>query len=177
MQKGKFGFKLWVYPVAAILLLILGQFLAAALVVAFGIAAEKHQWLSHQLLQVFFFGVFAEIADGFIGLLRWFFNGLFYLPSSVWNIFRIIFSIFDLAFDVAFLVFFIIAIINIVRGKDARLPGAASVANCAFGILPVVPQMPQTPQMPQAPQQPQYQPYQPAQPVQPTQPTQQPPQQ
>ena len=72
MQKGKFGFRLWVYPVAAILLVIFDQSLAATLVVAFGIAAEKNDWVSHQLLQVFFFGIFAAVKDVIVRIVNCF---------------------------------------------------------------------------------------------------------
>ena len=42
MQKGKFGFKLWVYPVVAMAFFVLDQFFLGALAVGFAIAAEKN---------------------------------------------------------------------------------------------------------------------------------------
>ena len=49
MQKGKFGFKLWVYPVVAMAFFVLDQFFLGALAVGFAIAAEKNEWVSHQV--------------------------------------------------------------------------------------------------------------------------------
>lgn len=172
MQKGKFGFRLWVYPVAAILLVIFDQSLAATLVVAFGIAAEKNDWVSHQLLQVFFFGIFAAVKDVIVRIVNWAFSGLYSIPY-LGTAMNVVADVIEAGLSITLLVFLIIALVRVVKGQDAKLPGAAAIANHAFGIAPVKPQYPQAPQAPQNPQAP-YQPqaYQPQAPQQPQQPRQ-----
>lgn len=58
---------------------VLDQFFLGALAVGFAIAAEKNEWVSHQVLQVLIFGTFAGIANMVVDGIDW----LFGLGSSV----------------------------------------------------------------------------------------------
>lgn len=168
MQKGKFGFKLWVYPVLAMAFFVLDQFFLGALAVGFAIAAEKNEWVSHQVLQVLIFGTFAGIANMVIDGIAW----LFALGSAIPMMAvagGIVCGILYAAVFVFLVVFYILGFTRVVKGKDAKLPIACKIANHAFGLVaarpqpPVQPQAPQyqvppyqAPQQPQQPQNPQY---------------------
>ncbi len=168
MQKGKFGFKLWVYPVVAMAFFVLDQFFLGALAVGFAIAAEKNEWVSHQVLQVLIFGTFAGIAHMVVDGIAW----LFALGAAVPMIVvagGVVCGILYAAIFVFLVVFYILGFTRVVKGKDAKLPIACTIANHAFGIVAARPQPPVQPQaqyqvppyqapaqQPQQPQNPQY---------------------
>ena len=168
MQKGKFGFKLWVYPVVAMAFFVLDQFFLGALAVGFAIAAEKNEWVSHQVLQVLIFGTFAGLANMVVDGIDW----LFGLGSSVPMIAvagGVVCGILYAAIFVFLVVFYVLGFTRVIKGKDAKLPIACTIANHAFGIVAARPQPPVQPQaqyqvppyqapaqQPQQPQNPQY---------------------
>lgn len=170
MQKGKFGFKLWVYPVLAMVCFLLNQVLLGALIAAFAIIAEKNEWLSRQVLEVFFYGLMGNICYRVVDWIRVIFSwGANY--SIMGSIGNVVITILDIAVFALLAVFYIIGWGRLVKGQDAKIPLAHSIANRAFGIIPPAPQRPVPPPQPPM-QQPPYQqtqaPYQ--APVQPQQP-------
>ncbi|MFR8004075.1 MAG: hypothetical protein ACLU62_14330 [Hydrogeniiclostridium sp.] len=174
MQKGKFGFKLWVYPVVAMAFFVLDQFFLGALAVGFAIAAEKNEWVSHQVLQVLIFGTFAGIANMVVDGIDW----LFGLGSGIPMIAvagGVVCGILYAAIFVFLVVFYVLGFTRVIKGKDAKLPIACTIANHAFGIVAARPQPPVQPQKQyqvppyQAPQAPMQQPQQPQNPQYPQQ--------
>lgn len=158
MEKGVFGFKLSTYAVLAIIFAFLGQTTLLALLLGFVIVTEKNEWLTRQVMQVFFLAIGLSIistcldaASGALaGLLGMIPLGFISLSGIVTTVFGFI----DWGFGVAALVFLILALVKVLKGKEANIPLFAMFANKAYGAFKAAPQaQPQYPQYPQYPQQ------------------------
>lgn len=141
MQKGKFGFYLWYYPLVAFILAFLGQILLVAVLLLFVIAVEKDEWAIRQNMQAF--------GMSFIYLLI---NGLYsygYTASGL-NYFNYYSGSYDFSVNVVFgyiaivvagilaigaLIFFIMALTRVVKGRDAGIPILSSVVDKVFGVV------------------------------------------
>ena len=166
MTKGKYGIYLWFYAVVAFILTFLGQTTLCALLLGFVIIAEKNEWLTRQVIQAFFLSLFVSILKSLIQIVS---TPLGRLPFGVGNVFDTIFGIVDGIISIVVLIFVIIALLKVAKGQEAGLPGLATIANKALGILEkkVYTQMPpQAPQYQQPQQQFQQVPQNPQQPPQ-----------
>lgn len=167
MEKGKYGIRLSFYAAAAFLLVIFGDgYIPLFLLAGVAIIGEKNEWASRQIIEAISLSFASSIVFAFLGV----FNILNFIPffESIWAIITIIIG--GLV-NIAILVFAIIALVNVVKGKEANVPLASKFANWAYGKV-VVKQQPVYVQQPvyQQPVQPMQQaPVQPAAPAQPVQ--------
>ena len=163
MTKGKFGLNL---AAIAILTFVLGFFeLSIALVLLVGFAAlvEKDDWLTRQTLQGLFLFLGYKVVVVAVG---WFFSLLnevfsWFNAIVVMTVFNDIHDVFKLIVFVLFLLLTIMAIVNLLRSKDAGIPLAGHLADYTMGIIKAKPVPQYTP--PAAPAYPQ--PVQPAAPA------------
>ena len=166
MKKGKYGIVYPFYAVIAIICAIFGQIIPCLAVTLFVIAAEKDEWTSRQCIQASFFAMIqlmvSTVLGGFVAPANWF-SGIPLLGGFT-GIYRMIFDIIGDIASVVLLVFLILAIVNVVKEKDANLPFAKKFANWAYGIVTPKPQPQpmqyQQPMQPQPMQQPMQQPVQ-----------------
>lgn len=167
MEKGRFGFYPWLYPLMAFLFAILGQPLLCLLVAGFAIAAEQHAWAARQSLQALLLGIASSLISAVLRTLSNLFYGIPVLGSFLGKAFDVV----DSLVWIAILIFAIVSIVRVLKGQEANIPGISALANKAYGrIAPRMPSAPgyQPPAPPQGqPTQPQGQPAQPPAPSQP----------
>lgn len=141
MRTGKFGIRFAFYAVVAFILAFFGQTLALFLLAGFVIAVEKDEWASKQCIQaVGLLGIqwlISEVLsllqrpDSWISKLITDYDSPYYTFSKIYgNLFYYTREIVDLVI----LVLVIIAILNVVKGKDAKVPVIDKFANWAYGI-------------------------------------------
>ena len=174
MNKGKYGVCLWFYAALAFVLAFLGQTLLCMVLLGFVLVAEKDEWTSRQAMQATFLSLVVSLLRSVLGL----FDVLQIIPVFGALIGRVFGYIGDLV-SIVVLVFVILALVRVVRGRDADLPLLSTLTDRVFGVVAqkVYTQAPPTGyqppyqapygQQPHAPQQPPVQ-----QPVQPQQPNQ-----
>lgn len=124
MKKGNFGIKLSIIAALAFAFVVIKQPLLVLLVAGFAIVAEKDEWLTRQVLQAVLLYVLYSAASIVLG---WVFTGLGSLFSfaslyGVNSVFITIGSGIDWLIYVGAIVFAIIAILNVLKGKDANIP-------------------------------------------------------
>ena len=136
MKKGKFGLSLTAIAVIAFAFVVLRQPIAVLLVCGFALLAEKDEWLNRQTIQALLLMIVYYLADLVIG---WIFGGLATFFGWV-KLFRVasvmgtIGSIVGTLLYLALAVFSVIAILNLLRGKDAGLPMISKIAGGDFVI-------------------------------------------
>ncbi len=167
MEKGKYGIRLSFYAAAAFLLAIFGGgYIPLFLLAGVAIIGEKNEWASRQIIEAICLSFVSSIVYAFFDIFDFFYK----IPifGSIWGT---IISIISGLVNIVVLVFAIIALVNVVKGKEANVPLASRFANWAYGKV-VVKQQPVYVQQPvyQQPVQPMQQaPVQPAAPAQPVQ--------
>ena len=156
MQKGKFGFSLWLYPYIALWSLFVwetGAMLICLALTLFAIAIEKDEWCTKQCLKIVMFSVYWGMYNVVMASAQ-------QIPLAGYA-----FMVIDFIISViVFIIVFIFGMMRIMKGADINIPGKGTV-NRAYGFVQQYVQAPPTQQSYQAP--PQQQSYQ--QPVPPTQ--------
>lgn len=153
MQKGKFGFSLWIYPYIALWSLFVWETSAMMVCLAlalFVIAMERDEWCIKQCLKTVMFAVYWGVYNIIM-------NALTGIPLAGY-----IFMFIDLIITVVvFIIVWICGLSKLTKGEDISIPGKG-VVNRAYGFVQqYVQQSPPTQQTYQAP--PQQQPTPPAQ--------------
>ena len=124
MTKGKFGLSLAAVAVIAFGFTALRQPQSVLLVVGFALLAEKDEWLNRQAMQALLLTIayyLAELVTGWVfgGLTRLF--GLVNLYGAA-SAMSTVDSFVGDALYLALIVFSVLAVLRVLRGKDAGLP-------------------------------------------------------
>ncbi len=137
MKKDRFGICINFYAVLAFVLAILGQTLLGGLLLGFVIVVEKDEWLTRQAMQAFFLTLVSEIVQVIIGFLS-----LFYRIPILGSVLSMIFSVVTSIISLVLIIFAIIGLVNVIKGKDAAIPGLKTLAERAFGLVKTFSYMP-----------------------------------
>jgi len=134
MTKGKFGLSLAAIAVIAFGFAALRQPTSVLLVCGFALLAEKDEWLNKQAMQALLLTIayyLAELVMGWIfgGLARFF--GWVKLYSAVSAMGTAGSFVSDVLY-LALIVFSVLAVVRVLRGKDAGLPVIAKMAGGDF---------------------------------------------
>ena len=134
MTKGKFGLSLAAIAVIAFGFAALRQPQSVLLVVGFALLAERDEWLNRQAMQAFLLTIayyLAELVTGWIfgGLARFF--GWVELYGTAGAMGKVGSFVSD-ALYLALIVFSVLAVLRVLRGKDAGLPFIAKMASGDF---------------------------------------------
>lgn len=136
MTKGKFGLSLSAIAVIAFGFAALRQPQSVLLVVGFALLAEKDEWLNRQAMQALLLIVtydLAALVAGWIfgGLARFFgWAGLYGAAGAMGKVGSLVGEILYLAL----LVFSVLAVLRVLRGKDAGLPFISKMAGGDFSV-------------------------------------------
>ena len=126
MQKGKFGFALWLYPYIALWSLFVWETSAMLVCLAlalFVIAMEKDEWCIKQCLKTVMFAVYWGVYNIII-------NALSDIPVAGY-----VFMIIDFIVTVAvFIVVWILGLSRLTKGMDISIPGKG-IVNRAYGMI------------------------------------------
>ena len=130
MTKGKFGLSLAAVAVIAFGFCALRQPQSVLLIVGFALLAEKDEWLNKQSMQALLLTVtyyLAELVTGWLfgGLARLFGWVELYRAASVMGTAG---SVVSGALYLALIVFSVLAVLRVLRGKDAGLPFISKMA-------------------------------------------------
>lgn len=142
MQKGKFGFQLWLYPYISLWALFLEMNIIPFIIAGFVIAVEKDEWASKQCLHTvmicIYYSVYQMIMNGFIAV------------PLLGAVFVVIDGIVALVF---FILVFILGFMKLRKGESISMFGMGLI-NQAYGFIQ---QAAPAAQYQQQYQQPQYQ--------------------
>ena len=140
MGKGKFGMALSVYAVIGFILAALDQTVLCFVLLGFVMVAENNLRVSRAvaeaaLLSTFHTAVGAVIdwiADAITSLFS--LGGLLgdFISGGVSSVVSGVFGFFSFLLFVAVLVFAILAIANVLKGKDAHVPGISALVSRMF---------------------------------------------
>jgi len=131
MQKGKYGFYLWVYAVLGYVLAFLDQLVPCLLLLGFVIAAEKNEWAIKQAMQALFLCLFSELITLGPSAIRTAFAETYLLGDAI----SAMCYIFNVLLFFIVLAAAVIGIVNAVKGNDNGIPLLAKLANRAFGLV------------------------------------------
>lgn len=141
MRKGNYGITYVCYATLAMILAWFGQTLLLALLTMFVIVVEKDEWASKQCLQ----------ACGIVGA-QWFiaeaislinkpvswigkfikeYDSPYYKFTDVWG--KLFYFINEII-DIAVIVLLVMAILNVLKEKDAKIPVISKFADWAYGL-------------------------------------------
>jgi len=141
MRKGQFGITYVCYAVIAMILAWFGQTLALVLLTAFMIAVEKDEWASKQCLQACGLVGTQWLISECISILNkpvsWIGRFIKDYESSFYSFQKVYDHIFYFVrevVDIAVIVLVIMAILNILKEKDANIPVISKFADWAYGI-------------------------------------------
>jgi hypothetical protein len=134
MTKGKFGLSIAAVAVIAFGFCALRQPQSVLLVVGFALLAEKDEWLNRQAMQALLLTIayyLAELVTGWIfgGLARFF--GWMKLYGAAGAMGKVDSFVGD-ALYLALIVFSVLAVLRVLRGKDAGLPFIVRMAGGDF---------------------------------------------
>lgn len=141
MRKGKFGIAFAFYAVVAFILAFRGQTLELVLLTGFVVAVEKDEWASKMCIQaVGLLGIqwiISEVLSLVQKPLDWIDKFITYSESAFYTVQNVISKIFYFIrefVDIAILVFAIMAILEVMKEKDAKIPVVSDFANWAYGL-------------------------------------------
>jgi hypothetical protein len=134
MTKGKFGLSIAAVAVIAFGFCALRQPQSVLLVVGFALLAEKDEWLNRQTLQALLLTIAYYLAELVTG---WVFGGLARLFTwmELYGVAGAMSKVDSFVGDVLYLaliVFSVLAVLRVLRGKDAGLPFIAKMAGGDF---------------------------------------------
>lgn len=137
MTKGKFGLSLVAVAVIAFAFAVLRQPMLVLLVCGFALLAEKDEWLNRQAIQALFLTIAYYLVDL---VLDWIFGGLarFFGWVKLYGVVSAMSTVGSILNDILYLaliVFSVIAILRVVRGKDADLPFISKMAGGDFSAV------------------------------------------
>jgi len=124
MSKGKFGINLTAIAVIAFVFAALGNPTAVLLVAGFALLAERNEWLNRQAMQALLLNLSYALVNLVLGWLFsrivWFFSEVeAYKAAKFFNDAK---GYVDGALYVALIVLCVLAIIRVMKGKEAKLP-------------------------------------------------------
>jgi hypothetical protein len=123
MQKGKFGFSLWLYPFIALWTVLLWEPFASIAIMLFVMAVEKNDWAIKQCIHVVMFNIYWSIYLYVIGFL------------TAIPLIGTVFSVIDFVVWVIMMVLItVLGIMRLRNGQDIGLPGKG-IVNRAFGLM------------------------------------------
>lgn len=142
MEKGKYGITLNVIAIIAFALGLFGFLEALILVVGFSLIGEKNQWLTKQVLQALFLRIAYSLGTTIV---NWLFIIINTLLKPVRNLGVISGTASVQAFlngilYIALLVFTILAVLKLLKQKDAEVPFISKLADCAMGVVHIKPE-------------------------------------
>lgn len=152
--KGRFGLSLAATAVICFGFGVLRQPLAVLLVCAFALLAEKDEWLNKQAMQALLLTMAYNLIILVVG---WLFGALagllgFAKLYSVRSAVQTLGSSLDGLIYLAFVVLSLLAIMRVLRGEDANLPGLAKLAGGDLAaLLEKAPPVPYTQPQPAGP--------------------------
>ncbi|MDD2956254.1 MAG: hypothetical protein PHD67_08055 [Oscillospiraceae bacterium] len=134
MTKGKFGLSLAAVAVIAFGFAALRQPQSVLLVAGFALLAEKDEWLNRQAMQALLLTItyyLAELATGWVfgGLARFFGWVKLYGAAGAMSTVN---SFVDDVLYLALIAFSVLAVVRVLRGKDAGLPWLSKLAGGDF---------------------------------------------
>lgn len=137
MTKGKFGLSLVAVAVIAFAFAVIRQPTLVLLVCGFALLAEKDEWLNRQAIQALFLTIAYYLVDL---VLDWIFGGLarFFGWVKLYGVVSAMSTVGSILNDILYLaliVFSVIAILRVVRGKDADLPFISKMAGGDFSAV------------------------------------------
>ncbi len=140
MEKSKFGISLTLMACIAFSFGILRQAQPVLLVAGFALITEKNEWLSRQVIQavllslVYYLAVL--VSDGVFGGMARFFG--FFEIYGASTVMTKINGVIGGTLYIVFLVFSLMAILKVLKGKDADLPYLSKLigGNFASGLSP-----------------------------------------
>lgn len=123
MNKGKFGFAVWLYPYLALWAFFLDMDLIPFLIAGLVLVVEKDEWATKQCLHTIMIGIYYN-------LYQWIMAFLISIPFTGFA-----FIVFDLVVDVVFFVMvFILGFIRLKKGKSIQMFGMGTI-NRAYGYI------------------------------------------
>ena len=134
-MKGKYGLSLSFYAVLAFVLAVFDQTLWCFLLLGFVMVAENNVHTSKQVMEATLLSVFHTAVKYVLGWISGgIISGLSFLDFAgmVSGVIGTIFGALEMLVAIAVLVFAILAIVNVVKGKDAKVPGIHALANKLF---------------------------------------------
>jgi hypothetical protein len=131
MTKGKFGLSLAAVAVIAFGFSVLRQPQSVLLVTGFALLAEKNEWLNRQAIQALLLTIAYYVADL---VTDWIFGGLarFFGWVKLYDAANVMSTVGSFVGDVLYLaliVFSILAVLRVLRGKDAGIPYLSKMAD------------------------------------------------
>lgn len=139
MQKGKFGFSVWLYPFISLWLILTGSILGSLVIVGFAAIVEKDEWTTKQCLQVLMLSIYWSFYQTI--------SNLFIRIPLIGSVFSIIDSIIYIVFIVVIIV---LGLLKLRKGMDMNLPGKG-IINSAYGLVMQPVQQPSTYTAPEQP--------------------------
>ena len=134
-MKGKYGLSLSFYAVVAFVLAVFNETLWCFALLGFVLVAENNVQTSKQVMEATLLSVFHSAVVIVLNAI----SGAIYGALGALEFMGFIFGIVDTIFGaleglvaIAVLVFAILAIINVLKGKDAEVPGIHALANKLF---------------------------------------------
>ncbi len=129
MQKGKFGFSLWLYPFISLWLMLFNQTLANVLILGFVIAVEKDEWAVKQCAHVLMFSIYWAMYNFIMDMI----TGWFESVPLIGGVAAAPLNILDtVVWIVLVILCFALGLSRLKHGEDIGLPGK-NVINRAYG--------------------------------------------
>ena len=129
MRKGRFGIVLCLYPILAFACVIIGQPILCALVFGVALFAERDEWASRQTLQALVLCAVTELAQSVLLYVV----DLFPKYITAFRLLGILLNILSGVIYLGAIVFSILAILRVMKDREADLPLVADLAFRAFG--------------------------------------------
>ena len=134
-MKGKFGLSLSFYAVVAFILAVFAKTLWCFVLLGFVLVAENDRHTSKQVMEATLLSVFHSavlyVLNAISSGIRGAFSALDFF-SVISGVIGTVFGFLEFLLAVAVLVFAILAIVNVVKGKDAKVPGISALVNRLF---------------------------------------------
>lgn len=131
MEKGKFGFSLWLYPFISLWTVLLGFELATIGILLFVIAAEKNEWVIKQCAHAVMFMVYWYLIGFIFDFVSGMFTGIPFVGGLIGTVFDIIYGIFWIVIVILVLV---LGLGRLKKGGDIGLFGKG-IVDRAFGVV------------------------------------------
>jgi hypothetical protein len=130
MRKGQLKIDMGVIAVAAFVAAIFDWVIPLALIIGLALVVEKNVWLNHQVLEagvlyVSYRALMLVIQDWLFGSLAWLFETARAYDAA--SVMRTIGRVFSTIFLIVFLVGAIWAIVRLIMGRSAQVPGISIV--------------------------------------------------
>ena len=140
MGKGKFGMALSVYAVVGFILAALNQTVLCFVLLGFVMVAENNLNLSRTVAEAALLSTFNTAVGAVIDWISdsissvFSLGGLFgdVITGGISSVISTVFGFFNFLLFVAVLVFAILAIVNVLKGKEARVPGISGLVKRMF---------------------------------------------